>query len=55
MRLRDGRVRWEAFRGYGVAWSERGIGSRLPLVTNQGGNTGLDFEPFAGTYLIKIV
>jgi len=55
MRLRDGRVGWEAFWGHGVAWSEGGIGSRLPLVTDHSGNTGVDFEPFAGTYLVEIV
>ena len=55
MRLRDGRVRREAFRGHGVSWSERGVGSRLPLVTNQGGNGRVDFESFAGTYLFEII
>ena len=55
MRLRDGRVRWEAFWGHGVSWSEWRVGSRLPLVTGQGGNVGVDFEPFAGTYILDIV
>ena len=55
MRLRDGRVRWEAFRGHRVSWSEWGVGSRLPLVTNHGGSVGVDFEPFAGTYLVEII
>jgi hypothetical protein len=54
MRLRDGRVRWEAFWGHGVSWSEWGVGSRLPLVTDHGGNIGVNFEPFAGTYLLEI-
>ena len=55
MRLRHGRVRWEAFWGDGITWSEGGIGSRLPLVTGQGGTVGVDFEPFAGTYLFDII
>ena len=55
MRLRDGWVRWEAFRGHRFTRSEWGVGSRLPLVTYQGGNAGVDFKPFAGTYLVEII
>ena len=55
MRLRHGWVGWEAFWGNGVPWSEWGIGSRLPLVTGQGGSVGVDFEPFAGTYLFDVI
>ena len=55
MRLWDGRIRREAFRWHGVSWSERGVRSRLPLVTGYGGNVGVDFEPFAGTYLLDII
>lgn len=27
----------------------------MPLVTDQGGNTGVEFEPFASTYLLEII
>jgi len=55
VRLRDGWVRWEAFWGNGVTRSEGGVGSRLPLVTDQGGDIGVDFESFAGAYLLDII
>lgn len=55
MRLWDRRVGWKAFRRHGVSWSERGVGSRLPLVTGQGSNAGVDLEPFAGTHIVDII
>ena len=55
MWLRDGRVRWEAFWGHGVTRSEGRVGSRLPLVTDQGGDVGVDFETFAGAYLFEVI
>ena len=55
MWLRDGRVRWETFWGHGVTGSEGRVGSRLPLVTDQGGDVGVDFESFAGAYLLQII
>ena len=55
MRLRDGWVRWEAFRGHGFTRSERRVWSRLPLVTYQGSNAGVDFETFASTYFVEII
>lgn len=54
MRLWDGRVRWEAFGGHGVSWPEWGVGSRLPLVTNQGGTVGIELDPLAGAYFVEI-
>ena len=55
MGLRDGRVRRETFWGHGVSRSERRVGSRLPLVTGYRGDVGVDFEPFAGAYLVEVV
>lgn len=54
VRWRDGWIRWEAFRGYGISWPEWGVGPRRPLVASQGGDTGVDFEPFTGAYLLKV-
>ena len=55
MGLRDRRVRWEAFRGHGVSWSEWRVGPRLPLVAGHGGGVVVNFESFTDTYLVDII
>lgn len=55
VRLRDGWIRWKAFWGHGVSWSELGVRSCLPLVVGYSGDIGVDFEPFTGTHIIKVI
>lgn len=54
VRLWDRWIGWETFWGYRVSWSEWGVGPRLPLVARHGRDIRVDFEPFTGTYLVKV-